>query len=90
MKMALCALQTQNQLETVAERMTPNMGEKQSSTVGFAMIDQALTGSVFDQALQITQSRLASVEANISEPFIPNDAPDFVRARLSIEHAMYV
>lgn len=89
MQMALGAPQTENQLQTVAERMTSVMGDKQDARVGFAMINQTLFRSEFDEVLVWTKSRLAGLDANVSNPFIWNSDPEFVRSTIDIEHPMY-
>jgi len=89
MEMALGAPQTQNQLATIAERMTPVMGGKQDASAGFAMIQQTLDGSKFGNALEMTQTRLAGVEPRMSDPFIWNTDPEFLRSKIGIEHVMY-
>lgn len=89
MRMALGAPQTPNQLETIAERMTPTMGDKQNADIGFAMIQLSLDGSYFSGELQLAQSRLAGVEVRISDPFIWNTDSDFIKAKIGIEHAIY-
>jgi hypothetical protein len=90
MMMALGSPQTENQLATIAERMTAVMGDKQSASTGFAMINQAVSGSNFDQCLQQTQERLAGVEKIFSYPFAWNSDPEFVGSSIAIEHPMYV
>ncbi|KQQ39189.1 hypothetical protein ASF61_22270 [Duganella sp. Leaf126] len=89
MAMSLGAPQTLNQLSTIAERMTAQMGDKQSASQGFAMIRQSLSGSIYATDLEATEQRLASAQPMSSKPFIWNHEPEFVAARLSIEDAMY-
>jgi hypothetical protein len=88
-EMALGAPQTRNQLATIAERMTPVMGDKQDASLGFAMIELALVGSNYSQGLQQTEQRLANVDVVLSAPFIWNSEPGFIVSRMAIEHPMY-
>ncbi len=89
MALALGAPQTTNQLETVAEHMTPTMGDKQDKGIGLAMIHSCLRGTPNEGSLASTESRLAQAEPLMSRPFIWNSEPEFVSAKLGIEHPMY-
>lgn len=89
MAMSLGSPQTLNQLATIAERMTPTMGDKQSQSAGLAMIDDCLQGSRYANVLAMTQERLASAQPLVGKPFIWNTEPEFVAARMGIDDAMY-
>lgn len=89
MAMSLGSPQTMNQLATIAERMTPEMGQKQDQMAGISMINRCLAGSAYAGALASTEQRLASAQPLSSKPFIWNSEPEFVAARMSIEDAMY-
>lgn len=81
--------QTINQLATIAERMTPEMGDKQDQLAGLSMINRCLTGSAYAGALSASEVRLAYAQPLNSKPFIWNSEPEFVATRMSIEDAMY-
>lgn len=89
MAMALGAPQTMNQLATIAERMTPAMGEKQDMLAGLAMINACVAGTSYSNCLGAAQHRLASVQPLNSKPFIWNSEPEFIAASLGIEHPMF-
>jgi len=89
MAMSLGSPQTMNQLATIAERMTPALGDKQNQAVGFAMIDNCLQGTRYASALVQTEERLASAQTLVSKPYIWNTEPEFVAARVGIDDAMY-
>jgi hypothetical protein len=90
MALALGAPQTTNQLETIAEHMTPRMGDKQDKGIGFAMIQSCLQGTQNEGCLADAERRLAQAEPLMSKPFIWNSEPEFIAAKLAIEHPMYV
>jgi hypothetical protein len=89
MAMSLGSPQTMNQLATIAERMTPAIGEKQNQAVGFAMIDKCLQGTRYANALLQTEERLAGAQTLLSKPYIWNTEPEFVVAHMGIDDAMY-
>ncbi|MYM29526.1 hypothetical protein GTP58_14445 [Duganella sp. CY15W] len=89
MAMALGAPQTLNHLNTVAERMTLAMGDKQSEATGMAMIQACLADSVYSSSLNAAQQRLADAQPLLSQPFIWNSEPEFQTASLAIEHSMF-
>lgn len=89
MAMSLGSPQTTNQLATLAERMTPVMGDKQDESSGFSMINNCLRGSAYAGALVQTEQRLAGAQPLHSKPFIWNSEPEFVAARMGIDDAMY-
>jgi hypothetical protein len=89
MALALGAPQTLNQLETIAEHMTAQMGEKQDKRIGLAMIETLLRGTGNQDELSDTEKRLAQAEPLMSKPFIWNSEPEFIAAKLGIEHPMF-
>lgn len=89
MALALGAPQTINQLETIAEHMTPQMGDKQDKRIGFAMIETFLKGTENHRELADTEKRLAQAEPLMSKPFLWNSEPEFSAAKLGIEHPMF-
>jgi hypothetical protein len=89
MAMALGSPQTMNQLATIAERMTPIMGDKQNQALGFALIDKCLQGTRYANARIQTQERLAGAQTLVSKPYIWNTEPEFVAAHMGIDDAMY-
>jgi hypothetical protein len=89
MALALSAPQTINQLDTIAEHMTPKMGDKQEKGIGLAMIESCLRETQDEACLSSAMSRLAKAEPLLSKPFIWNSEPAFVAAEFGIEHPMY-
>jgi hypothetical protein len=89
MAMSLGSPQTMNQLATIAERMTPALGDKQNQALGFALIDNCLQGTRYANARVQTQERLAGAQTLVSKPYIWNTEPEFVAARMGIDDAMY-
>jgi hypothetical protein len=89
MALVLSAPQTMNHLATVAERMTPVMGDKQDEAAGMAMINTCVAGTAYADCLDKAQQRLAKAQPMYSKPFIWNSEPDFIVAKLGIEHPMY-
>lgn len=89
MAMSLGSPQTPNQLATIAERMTPTMGEKQPQLAGLEMINDCLSNSIYSQALVLTERRLVAAQTLHSKPFIWNSEPEFVAANMGIDDAMY-
>jgi hypothetical protein len=89
MAMALGAPQTMNHLNTIAERMTVAMGDKQSEAAGLTMIQACLSGSRYANSLDDAQQRLAGIQPLVSQPFIWNSEPEFMTASLAIEHSMF-
>jgi hypothetical protein len=89
MALALGAPQTINQLETIAEHMTSRMGDKQEKGIGLALIESCLRGTQNEAYLAGTEARLAQAEPLMSRPFIWNSEPEFIAAKLNIEHPMY-
>jgi hypothetical protein len=89
MALSLGSPQTMNQLATIAERMTPAMGDKQNQALGFAMIDNCLRGTRYANARLQTEERLAGAQTLVSKPYIWNTEPEFVAARMGIDDAMY-
>lgn len=89
MGMLLGAAQTFNHLTTIAERMTPIMGGKQSAQSGFAMMEACVAGTVFARCVDQARQRLALAQPVVSAPFIWNTEPKFVATTLAIEHPMY-
>ncbi|MDB5937409.1 MAG: hypothetical protein JWQ01_4753 [Massilia sp.] len=87
--LALGAPQTPNQLETIAEHMTEQMGDKQDHQIGLALIASCLKGTLNENMLAEAQSRLVKARPLMSRPFIWNSEPEFVVAKLAIEQAMY-
>jgi hypothetical protein len=87
--MATGAPQTSNHLETITERMTLAMGDKQDKAAGEALINQCVAGTPYANCLQQAKERLASVEPLMSRAFIWNDTPEFAVAKIGIEHAMF-
>lgn len=87
--LALGAPQTSNQLATIAERMTEQMGDKQDQQIGLSLIASCLAGTVNENMLAETQSRLEKASPLMSRPFIWNSEPEFVVAKLAIEQGMY-
>lgn len=87
--MSLGAPQTINHLETITERMTVAMGDKQNAASGEALINQCVANTPYANCLQETRERLASVRPLMGRPFIWNSEPDFVTAKLGIDHAMF-
>lgn len=83
------APQTMNHLSTIAERMTPVMGEKQDASTGFAAIDSCMAGTRYEGRLQAAEQRLAQAETLLSQPFIWNSSPEFIATKYGIEHSMY-
>ena len=83
------APQTMNHLNTIAERMTPVMGDKQIAAAGFASINSCLAGTRYEGCLKSAEQRLAQTEPLLSQPFIWNTSPEFIAAKHVIEHAMY-
>jgi hypothetical protein len=81
--------QTVNHLNTVAERMTQIMGDKQSDRTGYAMMEACVAGTVYSACIDQAKQRLAQAQPVVSKPFIWNNDPDFVIARLGVEHPMY-
>lgn len=88
--LALAAAQTPNHLQTIAERMTNNLGDKQNADLGFAMIDRCLARTTDADACAKAKRRLAGAEPFLSAAFVWNDQPEFITARLGVEHPMYV
>jgi len=89
MAMSLGSAQTMNQLATIAERMTPVLGDKQNQAMGFALIDNCLKGTRYANALVNTEERLAGAQTLLSKPYIWNTEPEFVVAHMGIDDAMY-
>ncbi len=89
MAMILGAPQTLNHMETIAERMTPDFGEKQDKSVGLAMMASCVAGSQYSGCVLNAQQRLAMAQPMLSKPFIWNSEPDFNIATIAIEHPMY-
>lgn len=89
MAMTLGAPQTANQLATIAERMTPVMGDKQDQVAGLSMIDNCLNGTAYSGTLAAASQRLAGAQLLNSKPFIWNSEPEFVAAHMGIDDAMY-
>lgn len=87
--MLLGAAQTFNHLNTIAERMTPVMGDKQSARTGFAMMEACVAGTIFAPCVDQAKQRLALAQPVFSAPFIWNTEPKFVITTLAIEHPMY-
>ncbi|TFW28822.1 hypothetical protein [Duganella callida] len=86
----LSAPQTINHLDTVAERMTASLGDKQDKSAGYAMIAACLENTPYAGDLQDAQVRLANVTTPmLSQPFIWNSEPEFVYATMGVENAMY-
>ena len=83
------APQTMNHLSTIAERMTPVMGDKQNASTGFAAIDSCMAGTRYEGRLQAAEQRLAQAETLLSQPFIWNSSPEFIATKYGIEHSMY-
>jgi hypothetical protein len=83
------APQTMNHLNTIAERMTPVMGDKQSAALGFASIDSCMANTRYEGCLKNAEQRLAQAEPLLSQPFIWNSSPEFIAAKHAIEHTMY-
>lgn len=90
MALLLGAPQTSNHLDTIAERMTPVMGDKQSALAGFAMMEACVAGTAFTPRIDQAKHRLARAQPVVSAPFIWNTEPAFVASTLAIEHPMYV
>lgn len=90
MEMLIRALQTTNHLVTIAERMTPIMGDKQDASIGFSMMNACVADSPFGACVQQTRQRLASAVPMTSTPFIWNHEPEFIAAKLGMEHPMFV
>ena len=89
MAMILGAPQTSNHLETIAERMTPVLGEKQDKNIGFEMMAACVAGTQYSRCLENAQERLATAQPMNSKPFIWNSEPEFIVATAAIEHPMY-
>jgi hypothetical protein len=89
MDLALGAPQSMNHLNTIAERMTPIMGDKQECAIGMAVIKACVTGTAYSDCLTQAEQRLARAQPLTSKPFIWNNEPEFVVATLAIEHPMY-
>ncbi len=89
MAMILGAPQTMNHLSTIAERMTPTMGDKQDESAGFALIDTCVAGTRYESCLKDASDRLALAQPVLSQPFIWNKSPEFIAATHVIEHSMY-
>jgi hypothetical protein len=89
MALSLGSPQTLNQLATIAERMTPIMGDKQSDSAGYALITASLANGAHSDSLRAAQQRLANVGTLNSTPFIWNTDPEFAFAKLGIEHPMF-
>ncbi|WP_312510672.1 hypothetical protein [Massilia sp.] len=89
MALSLGSPQTMNQLATIAERMTPTLGDKQNQAMGFAMIDNCLQGTRYASARIQAEERLAGAQTLVSKPYIWNTEPEFVTARMGIDDAMY-
>jgi hypothetical protein len=87
--LALGAPQTMNQLATIAERITDRMGDKQDSRIGFAIIESSLAGTSDADQLACAELRLSNASPLLSGPFIWNNEPQFVIAKMGIEHPMY-
>ncbi|KQQ34764.1 hypothetical protein ASF61_22440 [Duganella sp. Leaf126] len=83
------APQTINHLATIAERMTPVMGDKQNAAAGFASINACMKGTLYEGCLKSAEQRLAQAEPLLSQPFIWNSSPEFLAAKYGIEHPMY-
>ncbi|KQQ34778.1 hypothetical protein ASF61_22435 [Duganella sp. Leaf126] len=83
------APQTINHLNTIAERMTPVMGDKQDAAAGFASINSCMQGTQYEGRLRNAEQRLAQAEPLLSQPFLWNSSPEFITAKHAIEHAMY-
>ena len=89
LSMALGACQTENQLITIAERMTPTLGAKQDSRIGLKIIRDCLIGSPFEKELANTEQLLRGVEKLNSKPFIWNNDAEFIAAKMHLEDGMY-
>lgn len=87
--MAVEAPQTLNHLNTVAERMTSTIGDKQPLAMGLSMLQECVDGTVFRDSIDEATRRLAIAQPVNSAPFIWNNEPEFVVANLAIEHPMY-
>jgi hypothetical protein len=85
----LGAPQTLNHLETIAERMTTDLGGKQDKNVGFAMMTACVAGTQYGGCVGSAQQRIAAAQPMTSKPFIWNTEPEFIAAVLAIEHPMY-
>jgi hypothetical protein len=88
-KLALEAPQSINHLYTIAERMTPVMGDKQEAATGMALLTACVAGTPYGHSLEQVERRLAQAQTLISKPFMWNSEPEFVAAKLGIEHPMY-
>jgi hypothetical protein len=89
MAMILGAPQTLNHLETVAERMAADFAAKQDMQIGLSMMASCVAGTQYSRCLDEARQRLADAQPISSKPFIWNSEPEFIVAKLAIEHPMY-
>ncbi|MBS1140746.1 MAG: hypothetical protein H6R13_2199 [Proteobacteria bacterium] len=86
----LCTTQTNRHLDKTLERFTYDMGSKSDKASARLALASMFNDTVFDGALEKTESRLAGVvEPMIGQPFLRNDEPSFFAATFPLNGAIY-
>ena len=85
----LCTTQTTRHLDNTLERLSYQIGEKTGATHGRMLLSSLLDDTAFAGAITQAETRLASAEPMIGQPFLRNDEPSFFAATLPLHGAIY-
>lgn len=85
----LCTTQTSRHLDNTLERLSYQIGEKPGATHGRLLLSSLLDDTSFAGSLERAETRLASAEPMIGQPFLRNDEPSFFAATLPLHGAIY-
>lgn len=85
----LCTTQTTRHLDNTLARLSYRIGEKPGEAHGRLLLSSLLDDTAFAGAVAQAETRLASAEPMIGQPFLRNDEPSFFAATLPLHGAIY-